>query len=159
MDHAAVAEAAGASCLVPVRPAMRPLPLSLQPHKKARCTCSDRSAPLPSLHTNELITETFPGSTLLPCMQAFDDLGCFCEWPLLPTADGGLAALAPLAESVLIWRDEEWAPDAGTALTKLGLRCLLAAPSSASMHDGHLHALQVAAVLPAQVHAGSMHCL
>ena len=55
-------------------------------------------------------------------MQAFDDLGCFCDWPLLPTADHALAALAPLADSVLIWRDEEWAPEVSGALTKLGLR-------------------------------------
>ena len=58
--------------------------------------------------------------------QAFDDLACFAEWPLLPTLGGQLAALPPLADSALAWLDEDWAPECTAALAKLGLRCAVA---------------------------------
>ena len=59
------------------------------------------------------------------CLQEFEELDCFTRWPILPVTDG-IAALAPLQTSMLVW--EPSAPEvpvpAVLGLQKLGIRWL-----------------------------------
>ena len=92
-----------------------PLPMSCGHHLVWR----DNAAQAVSLRAVTLPRVMLSGL----CLQEFEELDYFTSWPVLPTTDG-IAALAPLHTSTLVWEPgaSEAPASAVPGLQKLGIR-------------------------------------